>query len=1100
MQIQYFSRKWISYFFIFMLTVLAAGCDSSESDSLNQATLSVVAKAGPIIAIRVDEPAVLDGSRSFTSLSASLSFNWSFSHKPDASNTTLQNASTERPSFIADVKGVYMVQLLVSANGITSQRAIQTVIVTNTSERLTGPFNHVGLSSDCVQCHTLTLPEDVRATPPKSPNHLATSNLCQACHTPQGAAIIPFTDHLEVFGDCSQCHDGEIAVGKSEFHTPTSAECDDCHNTVSFLTLEADGSYDHSGIARECSGCHNGTIAIGKTPTPADTPPGIHPDTNDECVNCHTTVSFLPAFPDHTDPGFVNNCTSCHDGTTAKAEPTGHPVMSVECDSCHSVLTFNMGGVFNHSLLDPTVQPCQTCHNDSNTINARGKASAVPSHPPTTSDCGSCHNTETFFPAFGVDHTGIVSDCGLACHIADGSGTASGMPLTTPFYEHMPTAEDCSVCHTPGTFTTGIFTHGPAYIPAMLCTDCHNDVISVGKLFNHLPTTEECDVCHLTTAFVPATFDHAGIVDNCESCHDGVISSGKASNHLPTVQDCSFCHTTATIGISTTPFKDTSFTHASIVDNCESCHGGNPDYVAVGATGKLPAHIPALGECVICHTDTASSGFASSATFMSDVHIDYSTGCEGCHTSKFLPTTNSNPDIIKAANHLPTAQDCYLCHNISSFLPDIFDHTGISGNCASCHDGSANNVAVGARGKTSTTLHQTTTEDCGTCHNTIDFASAFVDHSAAAVVSRRCDSCHDGGAGGAIGKDPGHLSTTQDCDVCHVAGGTFKPAVFDHTGISNNCASCHNGTDATGLSPGHLPTSGKDCSVCHNTTAFAGATFDHTGIVNDCASCHDGATARGKSPPPNHVPTNGDCSNCHYTTGFLPAVFTHVGIVNNCTSCHGAGFAIGKPVTHLLTNQDCGVCHNTSTFTGAVFDHSGIVDNCASCHDGTTAIGKDAKTDPAHLTTGLDCSACHVTATFVGGTWVHDASAAGQCDTCHRTNGGATPKPTVDHITTTVQCDGCHSTSGWVPSIFSHSPGGNYPGNHRRDPGCIECHGASIDPVFSYPFSTYAPDCAACHANDFEPKDKHIGGEGGTVSLNRDCAGSGCHSVSDKEF
>jgi hypothetical protein len=154
---------------------------------------------------------------------------------------------------------------------------------------------------------------------------------------------------------------------------------------------------------------------------------------------------------------------------------------------------------------------------------------------------------------------------------------------------------------------------------------------------------------------------------------------------------------------------------------------------------------------------------------------------------------------------------------------------------------------------------------------------------------------------------------------------------------------------------------------------------------------------------------------------------------------------------------------------------------------------------PAHIETSLDCSSCHTTATFAGGTWTHDSSSVNNCDTCHSPGGGATPKPS-GHLNTTEQCDVCHTTNGWAPTNFSHSPLGNYPGNHRRDPGCNGCHGSVISSTIPWPYPQYAPDCAACHANDFKRKGKHIGGENGTVSQNRNCAGSGCHRVSDSEF
>ena len=1094
--------KLAGYFYVLLLAVLVSACDSGGQETSTRTGVSnpIVARAGPIIAVRVDETATLDGSKSSTVISAPLSFSWSFSHKPDSSNASLLGAASANPSFVADASGVYMVQLVVSANGISSQRAIQTVIVTHRGERHpTGRYNHAGLSSECVNCHNGELVD-----PGKSPDHLATSNMCQACHTPQGAAIIPFADHLEVFGSCSECHNGIKAIGKSTSHALTTAECNDCHNTTSFLELGADGKFDHTNISRSCSGCHNGSVAIGRTATFSDTPPGTHPDSTSECGYCHTTDSFQNAYPDHTGPAVTGpgiSCDSCHvaDGSgPALGQVFGHPDTSnLDCDSCHSIISFKMpGGIFNHRLLDSSIQSCESCHNDNTSINAPAKSSAVPSHPFTTADCGSCHNTESFFPAFSVDHTGIVTDCGLACHIADGSGTASGMPLSTPFYAHMPTSEDCSACHTPGTFSTGTFDH--VGVATGSCTSCHDNRIGVGKLLNHIPTTpgnQECDDCHNTTTFAGATFDHTSTdTSNCLACHDGNISIGKSPGHVNTNLNCSSCHDTPTFS----SFVDTFVHDLSIVgSDCASCHNTGI------ATPKKVNHIPSQAECSVCHGDTNTGGFIST-TFLTSVHTGISSGCEGCHSSQFIP---GNPNAIKAANHLPTAQDCDVCHTNDAFVPSIFNHTGITSNCESCHDGSGKHVATGALGKAQApNPHPATTADCGSCHAIgNNFQDGSFDHTG---IVNNCASCHgDNPTSTPVGpmKNSGHVLTNQDCSVCHVTG-TFANAVFDHSGIVNNCASCHDGSAAVATikSSSHLSTS-EDCSLCHNTTAFAGARFDHSGIANGCATCHDGATARGKSPPPNHVPTNGDCSDCHQTTGFLPATFDHIGIVDNCASCHDTFFAIGKSGTHLPTSEDCGVCHNTRTFTGAVFNHTGIVNNCESCHDGATAIGKDAKTNPAHLVTGLDCHACHSTATFVGGSWVHDASTANSCDNCHRTNGGATPK-SAGHLSTTEQCDVCHTTNGWAPTSFSHNPNGGYPGDHRRDPGCNGCHGATISSTLPYPHSNYAPPtrntvyCAACHAGDFERKGDHIGGENGTVEQNKDCAGSGCHRVSSEEF
>jgi len=1023
----------------------------------------VTAIPGPIVAAIAGDQVVLNDTLSFAESGRSLSYSWSFSSIPDGSNAVLQNTTTAMPSFVADVRGVYMVQVVVSAGGVTSQRAITTVIVTEPAEPPTGPVNHQGFSSNCVNCHN----EGFTTTPSKPPAHMATSNTCQACHTPQGFTIIPFNDHQEVFGVCSECHNGSIAIGKSAFHAPTTAECDNCHNTTAFLELNPDGSFDHTGILRECSGCHNGTIAGGQHEA--------HIITSTDCGYCHTTASFLPAYPDHTGADVVGKrCDSCHNDTIAAGWPTGHPLTSVDCDVCHSIVSFSMNGVFDHSVVDPVSQPCADCHNGNNSINAIGKTAG---HIATAEDCSICHNTTSFIGAV-FDHTGIVDNC-ASCH---------GVTAIGKHASHMPTSEDCSVCHTPGTFTTGTFSHAQSYIknPAR-CDDCHNNVISVGMLANHLPTAENCDVCHNTTAFVPAAFAHQGIdINNCAQCHNGDISTGKPAGHVPTILDCSSCHDTGNFST----FAGITFNHLGIdSNNCASCHNTG---IATGKSGTTGTHvhIPAQDDCSVCHDSTSTF---TSTSFLGTVHQAITRGCEGCHVSQFFP---ARPDLIKSASHLPTAQDCDTCHTVAAFVPSVFSHAGITGGCVSCHDGSADHVAAGARGMTNTPIHNNTSSDCSVCHNTTNFLDAFVDHGSAEVMSMRCDSCHNGVA--ATGKDaktnPPHVPTTEDCNVCHLAGGAFVPAVFSHEGIVNNCASCHDGVAATGKTSTHLPTT-EDCSVCHNTTAFIGASFDHTGIVDNCASCHDGITAPGKTPPPDHVPTNQDCSVCHLTTGFLPATFSHAGITDNCISCHNNVFATGKSISHVPTSQDCGVCHNTSSFIGAVFDHTGIVDNCASCHDGVTAIGTDAKTNPAHLATNLDCHYCHTTASFLGGIWVHGPETANTCDTCH--NGtDATGLPRSGHFITTVQCDNCHTTTAWAPaSTYRHPSNVGYPGDHNASVTCISCHRNNNQDISGFPDSTYGTSCAACHDNDYD-----AGSHRGTLRDNQDCGRSGCHRVSARSW
>ena len=238
-------RTLLVYLFTCIFVVFVAGCGGggaggdvtgtttpstpSTPTPIVENYIEIAAISAPIVAVRVGQLARLVDNKSYAISSQPLSYSWSFSYKPDGSLAVLQDATTASPSFVADVRGVYMVQLLVSAEGVTSQRAVTTVVATIPPERLTGPFNHPGMSSDCANCHNgISRQGNGELISPKLADHLATSNMCQTCHTPLGFTITPFVDHQEVFGNCSECHNNVLAIGKSESHAPTVAECDTC--------------------------------------------------------------------------------------------------------------------------------------------------------------------------------------------------------------------------------------------------------------------------------------------------------------------------------------------------------------------------------------------------------------------------------------------------------------------------------------------------------------------------------------------------------------------------------------------------------------------------------------------------------------------------------------------------------------------------------------------------------------------------------------------------------------------------------------------------------------------------------------------------------
>ena len=72
--------------------------------------------------------------------------------------------------------------------------------------------------------------------------------------------------------------------------------------------------------------------------------------------------------------------------------------------------------------------------------------------------------------------------------------------------------------------------------------------------------------------------------------------------------------------------------------------------------------------------------------------------------------------------------------------------------------------------------------------------------------------------------------------------------MFDHTGVvAGSCATCHNGTNATGKpTTGHIPTT-QACDACHtNTTNWlpVPATYGHAGVAAQPAPASGGNEAQ----------------------------------------------------------------------------------------------------------------------------------------------------------------------------------------------------------------------------------------------------------------
>src|SRR5579871_2222863 len=101
---------------------------------------------------------------------------------------------------------------------------------------------------------------------------------CEFCHL---NAVFKGTPR-----NCGTCHitgSQYNATPKNATHIPSTNNCAECHNTISF---RPDVHFQHREALGACVTCHNGTIATGEGPT--------HPATSTNCEACHTVVSWNP--------------------------------------------------------------------------------------------------------------------------------------------------------------------------------------------------------------------------------------------------------------------------------------------------------------------------------------------------------------------------------------------------------------------------------------------------------------------------------------------------------------------------------------------------------------------------------------------------------------------------------------------------------------------------------------------------------------------------------------------------------------------------------------------------------------------------------------
>jgi hypothetical protein len=926
------------------------------------------------------------------------------------------------------------------------------------SMRHTGASATVG-THGCSTCHNSTY-VSVNALAKPTTGHIPTAAECDFCHGNTTAWKPAVYNHLGVtIGDhtcATACH-GIINLGMpAATHLSTAAACDVCHtNFVAF----APAKMNHAGTsgpsatigAASCSTCHSGTLlAIN-----AQIKPVTHVTTAAQCDTCHISTSTWANRSYVHDAAAAGNCSSCHNGLTALSKPTTHIPTSAQCDTCHKNFSSFRPAAMSHPATTGPVATgnCSTCHGGGYTgVNALTKPAV---HIPTTGQCDTCHSNTTAWAPATMNHTGqtACSTCHSGAYVAQNAQKKSAA--------HIVTTAQCSTCHSSTTtWATGVFNHASQPV-AGICSTCHNGTNALGKpASSHIRTSASCDVCHKNfVAFAPATMDHANTAGpvaaigghTCSTCHNGsytaVNAQTKSATHLVTTTECDYCHT------NTISWVGASFTHAATaVGTCSTCHNGTT------AIGKSATHIPSTGQCDTCHTNYTAFKPARMN------HTGTAAQCATCHNGSYTAVNA----LAKPAGtgHIPTGALCDTCHTSGfvAFAPANMNHAGtntpvVAGNCVTCHSGTY--TAFNAQVQSATHIG-TSGAQCDTCHNsTTTWATGTFNHATAVpAVANTCNrsTCHTGTNPAVLGKPTNHIPvTTTQCDVCHKNFTAFAPASMRHTGlvvpVANHCTDCHSGTyvavNAQTKPVTHITTGapiGSQCDTCHkSTTTWLPATYDHTGAAGICSNCHNGTNALGK--PATHIPvSSAKCDTCHaVSTAFAPTRMNHtaagVTVVNNCSTCHSGTYisinAQVKSATHVPTAKQCDTCHtSTSTWATATFVHDATaIGNCSTCHNGTTALGKPSN----HITTGAQCSVCHTNyVAFRPATMSHPGTtgpvAAGNCSTCHNgsfTAVNALTKPAT-HIPATGQCDsGCHSGYvAWAPASM----------NHAGQTSCSTCH------------------------------------------------------------
>ena len=1002
-------------------------------------------------------------------------------------------------------------------------------------------------TGDCSRCHSNT---NFFTGIDKPANHIPTSTTatCTACHKAIDYAAMPTLADIHAnapsgTSNCAQCHGASVVagfaipaanfaiVGPPSNHMPITTACETCHvGPGSSLTLPVGNSakfsnslMSHGGITRNCVACHGPSITgasfAGVTQMvvmPSTSPAGVpssHIPSSTACESCHlgsTPTGLIAASASKKAPGTA----------FATPAPTGaqiHQGVTSGCNACHETGYVWMG--MSAYPISPTTLSTSAQYKG---FHSRPKAAAstynvADAAHPATGDCSQCHSGTSYFSAQAVPSNHIPTATTALCGSCHTTGDYTTMPTLANIHANaQSTTANCAQCHSAA--------NAAAYAMASMKPSL------VGPPANHMPITTACETCHVGPGssvsslpvgngakFSSSLMSHSGITNNCVACHG------------PSITGASFAGVTQMVVMPPTSPAGVASSHIPSSTTCESCHLGSTPTGLVAASASKSA---------------PGTAFATPAPTNAQIHQGVTGGCNSCHDTGYkwmgmsaypiAPTTLTAGAQYTGFHSRPVASA-----SINSVADAVHP---ASGDCSQCHAGV--NYFVGEI-KPANHIPTSTTATCAACHTAADYATmptlANI-HANAPSTTTNCAQCHATNvvAGFAIpaanfaivGPPANHMPIATACETCHVGPGSsltlpvangakFSNSLMSHSGIKNNCVSCH-GPSITGAS-----FAGVSKIVVMPKSSPAGSAFSHIPSSTTCESCHLGSTPTGL--------VAASASKTAPGTAFATPVPTttqiHTGISGGCNACHETGYVwMGMdkypiaPATLTSGAQYTGFHSRpvaaASTYSVADAAHPTAGD-CSQCHSGTSYFTGAAK-PTGHMPTTGACATCHIkagdysVAGLASNAVLHTGITSG-CISCHTAGAGAGP---FAGCTTQAACASPVPLTYQpkvMPLLAGGSPTAPSASTHVPSVGiaCEACHSASVFTSFAgmnmkgntnahvAVQATY-PTCIACHEGGYKwygvtnLVTKAVGHE--KRKAGQDCVASGCHTKVYSKF